>query len=332
MGETEDERESAPLVVEAESKQLDTSPLLAAIDALDYSLQTTNRQDPTLMQPILLAPPTLHLQSNETPSLNSTSPIANHRSMYTSKTVLKVNGNLKQMAARWTEEEWTNRRRIVHFSKSQDGDILNVDSKAVPVTEIPANSICISCICSWKHLASSSIEKKNRLLHNLDDFHPQTISGTKNHTSGLFKTVMDFGHPRPRDMEMDFKMLPWNCLEPMLKTTIRKYSFMSSETKHGNPERERELDADDTPAASSELSGFCPGRPGTFLRWLEDTLFSILKDLDADNDVRERLLGVLPDLLRAFALKIGYNMPTDAHHAAEYFVEKYRQEANNAQE
>lgn len=256
------------------------------------------------------------------------------------------------MAARWTEKEWTNRRRIVHFSKSQDGDILNVDFKAVLVTEIPANSICISCIwcddfsdCYLTHFDAMylleqlleapgrfSVEKKNRLLHNLDDFHPQTISGTKNHTSGLFKTVMDFGHPRPRDMEMDFKMLPWNGLEPMLKTTIRKYSFMSSETKHGNPERERELDADDTPAASSELSGFCPGRPGTFLRWLEDTLFSILKDLDADNDVRERLLGVLPDLLRAFALKIGYNMPTDAHHAAEYFVEKYRQEANNAQE
>lgn len=96
MGETEDERESAPLVVEAESKQLDTSPLLAATDALDYWLQTTNRQDPTLMQAILLAPPTLHLQSNETPSLNSTSPIANHRSMYTSKTVLKVNGNLQR--------------------------------------------------------------------------------------------------------------------------------------------------------------------------------------------------------------------------------------------
>ncbi|KAM0519374.1 hypothetical protein ACHAPE_003545 [Trichoderma viride] len=352
MGETEDGRESAPLVVEAESKQLDTSPLPAAADALDYSLQTANYSNPTLMQPTLLAPPTLHLQSNETPSLTSTSPIANHRSMYTSKTVLKVNGNLKEMAAGWTEEEWTNRRRIVHFQKSQDGDILNVDFKAVPVNEIPANSICISCIwcdnfsdCYLTHFDAmylleqlleapgcSSVEKKNRLRHILNDFHPRTISETKDYTSGIFKTVMAYGHPRPRDMERDFQMLPWTCLQPMLQTTIGKYSFMSSETKHENPERERGPDADETPVASSELSGFCPGRPGIFLRWLEDNMFSILKDLDADKDDRERLLGVLPDLLGAFALRIGYNMPADAHHDAEYFVEKYRREANNAQE
>lgn len=57
-----------------------------------------------------------------------------------------------------------------------------------------------------------------------------------------------------------------------------------------------------------------------------------MKDLDADEDVREKILGVLPDLLGAFALKAGYDMPVDVRHVAEYFIEKYRKEENSTQE
>lgn len=100
---TENERESAPPAVNAENEQPDTPYLPTAADTLDYSLQTTIHQNPTLMQPSLLAPPTLHLQSNETPQLQLTSTIANHHPMYTSKALLKINGNLKKIAAWWTE-------------------------------------------------------------------------------------------------------------------------------------------------------------------------------------------------------------------------------------
>lgn len=128
-------------------------------------------------------------------------------------------------------------------------------------------------------------------------------------------------------------MLRWSYLELMLKKRIiEKYSFMPSEIHNEIPGRERGLHADDTPVASSKLSGVCPGRPGAYLLWLEDALFNIVKYLDSDEDVRGRLLDVLPDLFGAFAFKISYDIPADAHRDAEYLVEKYRQDANNPQE
>lgn len=230
---------------------------------------------------------------------------------------------------------------------------MSFDSITVSVDEIPANSICFSCIWSdnfsYRYLTHFdalyllerlvevpghfSVEKKNRLRRSFEAFDPVMITKANGYDSGIFlKTVMAFEHRRPRNIEMDFKVILWNCLEPMLKRIIGKYSFMSSEIYNKIPERERGLHADDTPVASSKLSGLCPGRPGTYLLWLEDTLFNVVKGLDADEDVRERLLGVLPDLFGAFALRISYDIPADAHRDAEYLVEKYRQDANNPQE
>ncbi|EHK44783.1 hypothetical protein TRIATDRAFT_220527 [Trichoderma atroviride IMI 206040] len=192
------------------------------------------------------------------------------------------------MTARWTEEEWINNRRIVKFEKFQDGEILNVDFKAVPVNEIPANSICISCIwwdtfsdCYLTHFDAMylleqlmgapgrfSVERKNRLRRNLEGFHPVTISKTNPHNSGLFKTVMAFGYPRPRDIEGDFRVLPWNCLEPMLRKMIGKYKFIPFGIYNDIFRRERGQHADDTPVAFSKLPEILVDRPGISLPWL----------------------------------------------------------------
>lgn len=85
---SEDERVSAMLVVDAENEQPDTSSLPAAADTLGYSLQTKIHRNLTLP-----------LQSNGTPPLVLTSPMTNHYLMYTSRAVLQINGNLKEMAS-----------------------------------------------------------------------------------------------------------------------------------------------------------------------------------------------------------------------------------------
>lgn len=289
MAGTEDERESAPPAVNAEKEQPDTPSLPDAADALDYSLQTTTHQIPTLMQHSLLAQPTFHLQSNETSPLKWASPIASHHPshhpMYITKTVVKINGNLSEMATGWTEEEWTNRRRIVQFEKSQIGKRLDVDFKAISVNEITANSIYVSCI--WRDNRSDcyftqidamdlveqlmeatgrfSVTEKNRLRRRFEGFHPETISKTNEHHSGFFETVMTFGHPKPRKMEKDFKVFPWSCLEQMLKTIIAKHSVMSSETNNRLPRRKRKLISNNTPVASSKMPKIRFDRPGTYL-------------------------------------------------------------------
>ncbi|KAK6451521.1 hypothetical protein FP744_10007772 [Trichoderma asperellum] len=164
--------------------------------------------------------------------------------MYTHKAVLKINGNLGEMAAKWTEEEWGNRRRIVQFKKTQHQAVLNVSFKAVPVNERPPNSICISCIW-WAeksdcyvtsvdtiHLLEQlvaapnrfSVEEKNRIRRNLEGFHPVTVSKAKADSEEFFKIIMAFPHPKPRNIEKDVKVFPWATLEPALKKIIGKYS------------------------------------------------------------------------------------------------------------
>ncbi|KAM0454192.1 hypothetical protein ACHAPV_008660 [Trichoderma viride] len=168
--------------------------------------------------------------------------------MYTSKAALKINGNLNDMAAKWTEEEWSNRRRIVLFKKSQLQANLHVSFKAVPVNERPPNSICISCIW-WQeksdcyvtsvdtiHLLEQlvaapnrfSVEEKNRIRRNLEGFHPVTVSKAKADSEEFFKIIMAFPHPKPRNIEKDVKVFPWSTLEPALKKIIGKYSASPS--------------------------------------------------------------------------------------------------------
>ncbi|RFU74742.1 transcriptional regulator medusa [Trichoderma arundinaceum] len=185
-----------------------------------------------------------------TSTLTNTSGTSAYHSMslYTPKAVLKINGKLGDMAAKWTQEEWENRRRIVMFSKSQNGAVLSVRFKPVAVNERPPNSICISCIW-WaeksecyvtsvdtihllEQLVASpnrfSVEEKNRIRRNLEGFHPSTVSKAKPESEEFFKIIMAFPHPKPRNIEKDVKVFPWSALEPALKKIIGKYSASPS--------------------------------------------------------------------------------------------------------
>ena len=169
-------------------------------------------------------------------------------SLYSHKAVLKINGKLESMAENWTQEEWSNRRRIVMFRRSQTGSTLNASFRAVPVNERPPNSICISCIW-WAEKGECfvtsvdtiylleqlvmgptrfSVEEKNRIRRNLEGFHPLTVSKGKAESEEFFKLIMAFPNPKPRNIEKDVKVFPWKILESALKKIIGKYSASPS--------------------------------------------------------------------------------------------------------
>jgi hypothetical protein len=193
------------------------------------------------------------------PQLIRTSTIANgggsgggfpHMSLYSSKAVLNISGNLSSMAENWTQDEWDSRRRIVMFRKTQQGSTLTTNFRAVSAAERPPNSICVSCIW-WAeksecyvtsvdtiHLLEQlvaapsrfSVEEKNRIRRNLEGFHPQTVSKTKPESEEFFKVIMAFPNPKPRNIEKDVKVFPWKILEAALKKIIGKYSANPSST------------------------------------------------------------------------------------------------------
>ena len=58
---------------------------------------------------------------------------------------------------------------------------------------------------------------------------------------------------------------------------------------------------------------------------LADNLFSTVKPLRSDFDLRDGIAAILPDLLKDFALKLGHNAPTAMHRDVMAFVHKNRQ-------
>ncbi|KAI5856758.1 hypothetical protein GGS23DRAFT_588502 [Durotheca rogersii] len=179
----------------------------------------------------------------------------NPYALYSTKAVLKINGDLESMVSGWTQEEWENRRRIVMFSKKQQGSTLSTSFKPVTVNERPPNSICISCIywlekdeCFVTSVDTISlleqlvaapgrftVEEKNRIRRNLEGFRPLTVSKAKPDSEEFFKVIMGFPNPKPRNIEKDVKVFPWKILGPALKKIISKYSASPSSTLPPGP-------------------------------------------------------------------------------------------------
>ncbi|KAF2965798.1 hypothetical protein GQX73_g7774 [Xylaria multiplex] len=191
---------------------------------------------PTSSAPQLIRTSTL--QANSSSGGGSVNPYA----LYSTKAVLKINGDLESMASGWTPEECENGRRLVLFSKKQQGSTLSTTFKPVSVSERPHNSICISCIF-WTEKQECfvtsvdtislleklvvapnrfSVEEKNRIRRNLEGFRPLTVSKAKPDSEEFFKTIMGFPSPKPRNIEKDVKVFPWKILAPALKKNYFK--------------------------------------------------------------------------------------------------------------
>jgi hypothetical protein len=161
--------------------------------------------------------------------------------MYPTKAVLKLNGDLDAMVSDWNAEEKSTKRRLVQFTRTQSGSIIQTDFKPVSLEERAPNSICISCIF-WDgkdecfvtsvdtiYLLESlvgvrfTVEEKNRIRRNLEGFRPLTVSKTKADSEEFFKIIMGFPAPKPRNIEKDVKVFPWKILSHALKKIIGKY-------------------------------------------------------------------------------------------------------------
>lgn len=150
--------------------------------------------------------------------------------------------NLDQYAYNWTPEEIARGRRLVQFWRRQEGTQIYVMSESVTPQEYVPGTITISCIFRPERQdyyvtsvdtifllesivnARFSIEEKNRIRRNLEGFRPQTISKSKPESEEFFKTIMNFGAPKPRNIEKDVKVFPWKVLQDAVKKIVSKYS------------------------------------------------------------------------------------------------------------
>ncbi|WVR05285.1 hypothetical protein IAU60_002297 [Kwoniella sp. DSM 27419] len=160
------------------------------------------------------------------------------------KAALELNGDLMTMSKGWSTEEWHSRRRLVQFWRRQEGTTIHAAFKPISQAEYPAfqQSIIISCIfredknmCYVTSVDAIyllealvgtrfTVEEKNRIRRNLEGFRPITISKSKPGNEEFFRLIMNFPNPRPRNIEKDVKVFPWEILSQALKKIIGKYS------------------------------------------------------------------------------------------------------------
>jgi hypothetical protein len=172
----------------------------------------------------------------------------NPYSMYQTKAVLKIDGDLDKMVEDWTQEEMDAKRRLVHFERSQHGSTISTTFAPIAPEVRPARSICVSCIW-WEekdeYFITSvdtiylleqlvnvrfTVEEKNRIRRNLEGFRPLTVSKAKPDSEEFFKVIMGFPNPKPRNIEKDVKVFAWKILSHALKKIISKYSASYSST------------------------------------------------------------------------------------------------------
>jgi len=206
------------------------------------SIAVTPTGASVLPSPSALSAPVLVRASSlpQTGVASSAQPF-NPYSMYQTKAVLKIEGDLDKMSDEWTQEELDAKRRLVEFKRSQHGSTITTSFAPIAPEARPARSICVSCIW-WEEKDECfitsvdtiflleqlvnvrfTVEEKNRIRRNLEGFRPLTVSKAKADSEEFFKVIMGFPNPKPRNIEKDVKVFPWKILSHALKKIISKY-------------------------------------------------------------------------------------------------------------
>lgn len=161
--------------------------------------------------------------------------------LYAQIPILQFATSPATMCHNWSPEEVHAGRRLVRFSKVQCGCRLIVSCAAIRQDEYCENDSVISCIyheetdtcvftsvdiiflLEWLTGSWFPVEEKNRIRRNLQGFGPKTVSKHKAGMGGFFQVIMEFTEPRPRNIEKDLKVFPWDLLPQALDKILSKY-------------------------------------------------------------------------------------------------------------
>lgn len=85
-----------------------------------------------------------------------------------------------------------------------------------------------------------------------------------------------------------------------------------------------EQDVDDTATQYSSVSSKAFPKRHRYIQEMADDLFSKIGTPNVDGKTQTEILEILPELLKAFALKIGHDGPTQMHRDVMVFIHRHR--------
>jgi hypothetical protein len=102
-------------------------------------------------------------------------------------------------------------------------------------------------------------------------------------------------------------------------------AYVSAMNKLSDCEQDlNDLESDDIRTIYSDASSLPLRKMEAYISELADDLFSKVCFLLSDVETMESISRALPELLKAFALRVGYNAPTQMHRDVMFFVHKNR--------
>ena len=150
----------------------------------------------------------------------------------------------------WDPEERRIGRRLVRFSRVQEGCTLRVACEPILPSAYTEGETVVSCIFRPPEWAGAgdppvsqccitsvdiiflleclvgdvfNIEERNRIRRNVEGYRPKTVSKNKPGSEEFFQKIMDFPAPKPRNIEKDVKVFDWAVLPQALDKIISKY-------------------------------------------------------------------------------------------------------------
>ncbi|KAF7782468.1 hypothetical protein Agabi119p4_1844 [Agaricus bisporus var. burnettii] len=184
-------------------------------------------------------------------------------SLYAQTPILELLTPLSSICTGWTPTEAQAGRRLVRFSKVQDGRRLIVSCEPIRQDEYCENDSVISCIYReetdtcfvtsvdviylLERLTNGEfpVEEKNRIRRNLEGLRPTTVSKHKPGFGDFFQRIMEFPDPKPRNIEKDLKVFDWNLLGQALEKILSKYSIYTTSAP----------DSDESPPVETPTAG-----------------------------------------------------------------------------
>ncbi|KAJ3757232.1 hypothetical protein EV360DRAFT_46483, partial [Lentinula raphanica] len=166
--------------------------------------------------------------------------------LYAQTPLLQLVTSLDSMCAAWEPAEMRVGRRLVRFTKVQDGRKLIVSCEAISQEDYHENDSVISCIYredTQSYYVTSvdiiyllerltndefPVEEKNRIRRNLEGLRPTTVSKHKQGFENFFQRIMEFPDPKPRNIEKDLKVFEWSLLGQALDKILSKYHVYTS--------------------------------------------------------------------------------------------------------
>ncbi|KAF5370707.1 hypothetical protein D9758_002072 [Tetrapyrgos nigripes] len=160
--------------------------------------------------------------------------------------VLQLITPLESICHNWDAEEIKAGRRLVRFTKVQDGCRLILTCSPVRQQDYVDTDSVISCIYREEAKAcfvtsvdiiyllerltndEFPVEEKNRIRRNLEGLRPTTVSKHKPGSEAFFQRIMEFPDPKPRNIEKDLKVFEWSLLGQALDKILSKYSVYTS--------------------------------------------------------------------------------------------------------